>query len=97
MANQSNNRAFGYAELTALAGRFAQHAAAVCNAARQDVANDLLLAARMAHKFASLRFRVANMAQKAIDPPDNWGTATLALELRAAQDDAERDIGEEGG
>jgi hypothetical protein len=50
----------------------------------------------MAHKFASLRFRVANIAQKAIEPPDNWGTATLALELRAALGDAERDTGEEG-
>ena len=38
----------------------------------------------MAHKFASLRFRVANIAQKAIDPPDNWGNATLALALRVA-------------
>jgi hypothetical protein len=96
MANQDHNRVFGYAELTALAGRFAEHAAAISNPARQDVAKDLLLAARMAHKFASLRFRVANIAQKAIDPPDNWGTAALALELRAALDDAERDTGEEG-
>jgi hypothetical protein len=95
MANRDHNRVFGYAELTALAGRFAQHAAAITNPARQDVAKDLLLAARMAHKFASLRFRVANIAQKAIEPPDNSGTATLALELRAALDDAERDVGEE--
>jgi hypothetical protein len=56
MANQDHNRVFGYAELTALAGRFAEHAAAISNPARQDVAKDLLLAARMAHKFASCVF-----------------------------------------
>jgi hypothetical protein len=94
MATKENIPVFGYAELTAAAGRFADHAETVMNPARQDIAQDLRMAARMAHKFASLRFRVANIAQKAIDPPDNWGTAILALELRAALDDAERDIGE---
>ena len=40
----------------------------------------------MASKFASLRFRVAEIAQKAIDHPE-WDRAAFARDLRAALGD----------
>jgi len=75
-----------YETLTAVGARLSRHAEDITNAARQDIANDLRLAAVMASKFASLRFRVAEIAPKAIDHPE-WDRAAFARDLRAALDD----------
>lgn len=58
------------------------HADAITNAARRDVAADLRLAARACDKFAGLRFEVAEIAAKTKDPD-------TARELRDALADAE--------
>jgi hypothetical protein len=87
MADPDHKPIFDYASLTAIGARLSDHADAVTNAARQDIANDLRLAAAIAVKFASLRFRVAEIAAKAIENPD-WDNAAIARDLREALDAA---------
>jgi len=48
--------------------RFYEHADAIVNQARLDIANDLRLAARIASAYASLRFAVADEAGLTKDP-----------------------------
>jgi predicted acylesterase/phospholipase RssA len=51
-------------QLTTRPSRLFDHADAITNAARGDIAADLRLAARACDKFASLRFEVAEIAAK---------------------------------
>jgi hypothetical protein len=74
------------ATLNAISVRLGDHADKITNAARQD-ANDLRLAARIADRLASLRFRVGEIAGKAIEHP-GWNNAAIARDLDAALDDA---------
>jgi hypothetical protein len=71
--------------LNAISARLGDHADAITNAARKDVAADLRLAARIADKLASLQFRIAEIAEMALkqDP------GATARDLRDALADAE--------
>jgi len=74
--------------LNAIGARLCEHADAITNAARRDVVVDLRLAARISDKLASLRFRVAEIADKAIAHPE-WDNAAIARDLRDALSAAE--------
>lgn len=50
--------------LNAIGARLLEHADAIVNAARQDIAKDLWLATRVADKLAKLRFEVAEIAPR---------------------------------
>ncbi len=54
----------------------------------QGMADDLTLAARIADKLASLRFRIAEIAEAALAHPE-WDRAAFARDLRDALKDAE--------
>lgn len=49
--------------LNAIAVRLRDHSESITNIARQDMADDLLLAAKITDDLASLRFRVAGIAE----------------------------------
>jgi hypothetical protein len=74
--------------LNAASARLFDHAESVTNVARQDIADDLMLAARIADKLAGLRLRVAEIAQQALDRP-RWDAAAFARDINAALDEAE--------
>jgi hypothetical protein len=57
---------FTYEGLTAASGRLTRHADDITNVARMDIADDLRLAARIADKFASLKFRIIEVAEAAL-------------------------------
>ena len=65
--------------LNAAAARLFEHA----DALTQDVAADLRLAAGIAGKLASLRFRIAEIAEQALAHPE-WDRAAFARDLRDA-------------
>jgi hypothetical protein len=65
--------------LNAIGARLSEHAAAIT----QDIAADLKLAARIADRLASLRSRVAEIAQAALDRPQ-WDAAVFARDVRGA-------------
>jgi hypothetical protein len=92
MATDETNPIFGYAELTAAAGRFAAHAETIRNPARADIANDLLLAARIAHRFASFRYRVANVAARVLNSWDPHADPTVVEAVKAALAIIHRDL-----
>ena len=54
----------------------------------QGLTDDLTLAARIADKLASLRFRIAEIAEAALAHPE-WDRAAYARDLRDALKDAE--------
>ena len=85
MADPDHKPIFDYEALTAIGARLTDHADAITNAARQDIANDLLQAAVIAVKLASLRFRIAEIAEQALAHPE-WDRAAFARDLRAALD-----------
>jgi hypothetical protein len=70
MAERDHRTVFRYAELTTVAARLARHAEDVTNAARRDIAEDLLLASRIAHRFAGLQFRVGDTIRKIDEHPE---------------------------
>jgi hypothetical protein len=71
--------------LTAIAAKLFEHSDNIKSVPWQDIALNLRLAARLAEKFASLRFRVAEIAEMALrqDP------GASARDLRDALADAE--------
>ena len=73
--------------LNALGVRLFEHADAITNAARRDIASDLRLAAVVASRLSSLRFRISEIASRALDRPE-WDAAAFARDIRAALDDA---------
>jgi hypothetical protein len=87
MAETKPTPTLDYETLNLIAARLSEHADAITNAARQDIANDLRLAARIADKMADLRFRVAEIAEQALAHPE-WDRAAFARDLRAALADA---------
>jgi hypothetical protein len=87
MAENKSTTILDYEKLTTIGARLSDHADAITNAARQDIAHDLRLAAAIAVKFASLRFRIAEIAAKAIENPD-WDNGAIARDLRDALDAA---------
>jgi hypothetical protein len=78
MANPDPTVKFDYATLTSLSGRLSRRADDIVMIACQDMAADFRLAARMASKFASLRFRVGEIADIAL----NQDGAATARDLR---------------
>ena len=74
---------FDIATLNAISARLCDHADSITNAARTDVAADLRLAARVADSLANLRFRIDEIAEKAIEHPE-WDRAAFARDLRDA-------------
>ncbi len=54
----------------------------------QDLTMELRLAARVCSTMASLRFRIAEIAQNALDHPE-WDRAAFARDLRDMLNDAE--------
>jgi hypothetical protein len=70
---------FDIESLNAIGARLFEHADAIT----QDIAADLRLAASIAGKLASLRFRVAEIAQAALTHP-GWDRAAFARDLRDA-------------
>jgi hypothetical protein len=87
MATQQFNSPFGYEGLTAIAGRLSRHSDDIVNVARLDIADDLRMAARMAHRFASLKFRVLEVAEAAL----HQDGAAIHRDLKDAVADSERD------
>jgi hypothetical protein len=75
--------------LNAIGARLFEHADAVT----QDIAADLRLAAVIAAKLASLRFRIAEIAEAALAHPE-WDRAAFARDLREALAGAQRDLPE---
>jgi hypothetical protein len=71
--------------LNALGTRLYDHADSITNVARHDMEVDCRLAARALSNFATLRFRVAEIAEQALVQP---GAATRR-DLIAALSDAE--------
>jgi hypothetical protein len=67
--------------LTAIAGRLADHADGITQAALRGLANDLRLAARIGEKLATVRRRLANIAPMTTDPAVYDGIAALLREL----------------
>jgi|GraSoi2013_100cm_1033763.scaffolds.fasta_scaffold225209_2 hypothetical protein len=90
MAENKPTTTLDYVSLTAIGARLSEHADAITNAARQDIAADLRLAATIAAKFADLRFRIATIAAKTIENPD-WDNAAIARDLREALEAAARE------
>jgi hypothetical protein len=86
MAETNRTPKFDIETLNAVSARLSDHADAITNAARQDIANDLRLAATIADELADLRFRIGEIAAKAIEHPER-DTAAIARDLREALDD----------
>jgi hypothetical protein len=74
---------FNIETLNAIGARLFDHADVITN-----VGADLRLAARIADKLASLRFRIAEIAEAALAHPE-WDRAAFARDLRSALQDAE--------
>jgi hypothetical protein len=79
---------FDIETLNAISVRLGDHADKITNAARQDIAADLRLAARIADKLAGLRFRIDEIAEQLLAHPE-WDRGAFARDLRAALSDAE--------
>jgi hypothetical protein len=88
MADSDHTEKFNYANLTAIGGRLSQRADGVVMVGAQDIASDLRLAARMASRFATLIFRIGEIAEMALTIPA-WDGAAFARDLRDALSDAE--------
>jgi len=78
---------FDIETLNTLGGRLSDHADAITNHARHDVARDLRLAAQVTAKLASLRFRIDEIAEQLLAHKE-WDGAALARDLRDALADA---------
>jgi hypothetical protein len=88
MAEDNPTVKFDYATLTALGGRLSRRADDIVMVAAQEIAADLRLAARMASKFASLGYRIGEIADVALANPE-WDRAAFTRDLRDALTDAE--------
>jgi len=75
---------FNIETLNALGARLSGNAEAIT----QRIAADLRLAARICEKLASLRFRIAEIAEQALAQPE-WDRAAFARDLRDTLADAE--------
>jgi hypothetical protein len=75
---------FNIETLAAIGARLSEHADAIT----QDIAADLRLSARVCDRLASLRGRVAEIAQAALDRPQ-WDAAAFARDIRDALSAAE--------
>jgi hypothetical protein len=86
MANPDPTVKFDYAALTAIGGRFSRRADDIVMIGAREMADDFRLAARMASKFAGLRFRVGEIADMALDqaPPPREISVTPLPPRRAA-------------
>jgi hypothetical protein len=76
---------FDYETLNALGARLYDHADSITNVARHEMEVDIRLAARACSNLASLRFRVAEIAEAALAQPG----AAIRRDLVAALADAE--------
>jgi hypothetical protein len=76
---------FDYETLTKLGARLFDHADSITNVARHDMEVDVRLAARACSNFATLRFRVAEIAEEAL----TQHPAATHRDLIAALADAE--------
>lgn len=77
MGNPERTTNFDIETLNELALRLFEHAGAITNAARRDIANDLRVAALVASRLSSLRFRISEIASQALDRP-HWDAAAFA-------------------
>jgi hypothetical protein len=76
---------FNYGTLTQLATRLFDHADSITNRTRHDMEADCRLAARAISNMATLRFRVAEIAEAALTQPG----AAIRRDLLGALADAE--------
>src|SRR5258708_37370565 len=86
----TNNKApvvFDLETLNALAVRLSDRADQISQITLWDLARDLRLAAQVTAKLASLRFRIAEIAEQLLAHP-GWDGAALARDLRDALADA---------
>jgi hypothetical protein len=74
----------------AIGARLFERADQITQVALQDLALDLRLAARVCDRLASVGFRIAEIAQAAIDHPE-WDSAAFARDLRELLKDAGED------
>jgi hypothetical protein len=85
MADTNPNTTLTYETLTELSARLTGHADAITNAARQDIAADLRMAAAAVGKLADLQVRVIEIAGMV----PNQAPAVTARDLRQALTGAE--------
>ncbi len=90
MADTKPTPPFTIEGLSTIGARFFDRADAITAVACQDLAANMRLAARITDKLASLRFRIAEIAAKAIEHPD-WDNAAIARDLRDALDASARE------
>lgn len=88
MADSNHTVKFDYANLTTISGRLSRRADDIVMIGAQEIAADLRLAAAIASKFATFRFRVGEIAERALVNPE-WDRATFARDLHDALTDAE--------
>jgi hypothetical protein len=69
--------------LQTISARLREHANSITNAARQDIINDLYLAARLADNLAALQSRVRIIAAGTIDPATRYAL-TEAVKISEA-------------
>jgi hypothetical protein len=84
MAENQPITVFDIETLNAIGARLFEHADAIT----QDIAADLRLSAQICHRLASLRFRVAEIAEQALAHHE-WDRAAFARDLRDALAKAE--------
>ena len=84
MATDKPTTVFNIESLNAIGARLFEHADAIT----QDIAADLRLAARITDKLASLRIRIAEIAEQALAHP-TWDPGAFARDLREALASAE--------
>jgi hypothetical protein len=84
--NDPKLTAFSIENLNAIGARLFDHADAIRNAARRDVAADLRLAARIADKLASLRFRISEIAGKTKDHDTARALSDALADAAAGED-----------
>jgi hypothetical protein len=83
--SDNHEPAFTIENLNAIGARLLDHADAITNAARRDVAADLRLAARIADKLASLRFQISEIAAKTKDHDTARALSDALTDAEAAE------------
>ena len=87
MAAEESITTFDIETLNALAVRLSDRADQISQITLWDLARDLRLAAQVSHKLATLRFRVAEIAEQMLAHAE-WDGAAVARDLRDALADA---------
>ncbi len=78
-----------YVRLIMLSDQLRAHADEIASTDRQDIADYLRLASRIAEKFADLRFRIATIVTNAVNGPDDWDGVAITHYLQQALADTE--------